>query len=213
MKRETRANLLFIGLFLAISLPGAVVLFKKKMDPTSAPMGMPDFVRRRLPYMVPLSTPDNQVTRVVPPLTGAWVADVHREQGGDGPVLMKGPLPVTSKDRNLQVTGLTETASGTSIFLLAWEGGFGVEPARYRVEAESKGERFSGRVVAARAVTMPTNVKRELMSGGYVKPSPEVVWIELAFDAAVSGKRPLALRVAYDGIGEQASSVVHVPGE
>ena len=213
MKRETRANLIFIGLFLAVSLPGAVILFKKKLDPTSSPMGMPDYVRRRLPYMVPLATPDSQVIRVIPPLTGAWVSDVHREQGGDGPVWLKGPLPVTSDDRILQVTGLKEAAGGTTFYAIAWEGGFGVEPTRYRVEANAGGEAFPGRVVAARAVAMPTNVKRELMSGGYVKPSSDVVWLEVAFDAALSGKRPLALRVTYDGDGGRPSSVVHVPAD
>ena len=107
MKRETRANLLFLALFLAVSLPGAVILFKKKLDPNASRMGMPEFVRRRLPYMAPLATPDSEVMRVIPPLTGAWVEELNREQGGGAAVFMNGRSPVTSDDRILQVTGIT----------------------------------------------------------------------------------------------------------
>ena len=78
MTRETRANLVFLALFLAVCLPGAVILFKKKMQPGAVPLGMPDFVRRRLPYLVPLPTPDDQVIRVIPPQTGAWVSELSR---------------------------------------------------------------------------------------------------------------------------------------
>lgn len=213
MKRETRANVLFLALFLAVSLPGAVILFKKKLDPDASRMGMPEFVRRRLPYMAPLPTPDSEVIRVIPPRTGAWVAELNRNEGGGLPVLMNGRVPVTSSDRIVQVTGLTDGPAATRVFLLIWEGGYGVDASQYRVVARSGGDSFPGRVIVARAIPMPTQVKRELMSGGYVKPSPEVVWLDVTFDAPLSAKRPLALELAYDGGEERPSTTVRVFGE
>ncbi len=79
MKPETRANLLFLILFLAISVPGAVILVKKKMQAGAAPMSMPDAVLRRLPYMSPLQTPA-EVKRFVPARTGEWIATLARER-------------------------------------------------------------------------------------------------------------------------------------
>src|SRR4051794_33309752 len=116
MKRETRANVIFLSLFLAVSLPGAVILFKKKMQPGAVPLGMPDFVRRRLPYMAPQVTPDDQVIRVIPPLTGTWVADLCRERAAGAVQPRNGPLPVTSSDRVVQVTGLKEEGGRTTLF-------------------------------------------------------------------------------------------------
>src|SRR6059058_3584016 len=98
MSRETRANLIFLVVFLAISLPGAVLLVKKKAEPGAPAMSMPDYVRQRLPYMAPQRTADS-VIRVVPELTGEWVEQVNRGQGGGPAVLMKGHLPLISDDR------------------------------------------------------------------------------------------------------------------
>src|SRR4051794_34934996 len=115
MKRETRANLIFLGCFLAISLPGAMILFKKKMNSSAPPMFLPDAVRRRLPYMAPVSTPD-EVTRFIPDLTGAWVENVSREQGGPETILMRARKPVVSSDHLVQLVGI----KGRSIYLIAW---------------------------------------------------------------------------------------------
>jgi hypothetical protein len=214
MKRDSRANLWFLVLFLGISLPGAVILFKKKLDPTSSPMGMPDFIRRRLPYMVPLPTPDSQVTRVIPPLTGDWVSQLARERCGGAAVLMRGPLPVTSADRIMQVVAMADAKEGgtTTMCLLAWEGGYGEQADRYRVTASSAGESSEGRVASATAIPMPQAVKRELMSGGYVKPSANVTWVEVKFDAPMKDKRPLGVRVEYAGGSESPSTEVKVDG-
>jgi hypothetical protein len=213
MKRETRANLLFLGVFLAISLPGAVMLFKKKLDPTSSQMGMPDFVRKRLPYMVPLPTPDDQVVRVIPPLTGDFVAALARERGNGAAVLLHQRAAVTSRDRVVQVVGITDAPGGAVVYLLAWEGGYGTDASRYRVTASSAGgESVEGRVASAVAIPMPEAVKRELMSGGYVKPSAKVTWVEVRFDAPLGSARPLTLHVRYDGGGEIASTEVNVAG-
>ena len=45
MTRETRLNLIFIAIILAILTPGAVILFRKKLEPTLKPMAMPHAVQ------------------------------------------------------------------------------------------------------------------------------------------------------------------------
>src|SRR6266700_2379261 len=102
MRRETRANLIFLTIFLSVTIPGAVVLFKKKLDPSAPPMFMPDFVRRRLPYMASQQSP-GQVVRFVPELTGQWVSEINREHAGGLAVLMVGRQPLVSDDHVVQV--------------------------------------------------------------------------------------------------------------
>ena len=215
MRRDTRANLLFLLIFLGLILPGAVIVFKKRLNGTAPPLGMPDFVRKRLPYMVPLPTPDDQVLRVVPPLTGEWVSQLARERAGGAEVLTRGPVPITSSDRIVQMVAMRdEAAAGTAVYLLAWEGGYGEEAARYRVTATvGDGEAVTGRVVSATAIPMPTPVKRELMDGGYIKPSANVTWIEVRFDAPLTDRRPLTVRVEYAGGAESPGTEVKVEGK
>src|SRR4051794_39962704 len=109
MQRETRANLIFLGVFLMVSIPGAVVLFRKKLDPASPPMFMPDFVRRRLPYMASQQSPQ-QVVRYVPELTGNWVTEITRERAGGSAVLTVGrqQQPLVSDDHLIQVAAMQQ---------------------------------------------------------------------------------------------------------
>src|SRR5688500_9795408 len=102
MTRENRANLLFLSLFLGISLPGAVILFKKKLDPAAPAMSLPDPVKRRLPYMFPRPV-STEVTRYVPKLSGEWVSKINTERGGEPNVLStRDRLPLLSADRRFQ---------------------------------------------------------------------------------------------------------------
>jgi hypothetical protein len=70
VRRETRVNLIFLVAFLALSLPGAVILFRKKLDPGAPRMDQPDMMVTRLPYMAPLPAPTG-VKWVVPDRTRA----------------------------------------------------------------------------------------------------------------------------------------------
>src|SRR4051812_2971504 len=103
MTKETRANLIFLIIFLGISIPGAVILFMKKSDPLAGRMALPDSVRRRVPYMTPINAPDGALTRYIPPLTGQWVSRLAREQAGIDPVAARHWRPIISDDYIVQL--------------------------------------------------------------------------------------------------------------
>src|SRR6184192_356162 len=133
MKRETRANLIFLSVFLAISLPGAVILFKKKLDPRAPPMFMPDYVKRRLPYMAPQRTPADQVVRFVPDLTGQWVDQLNQTYGSRGAqVLMNRRQAITSDDHLIQLVSVIRVNSITTVHLIAWDDSYGTDLAQYQ---------------------------------------------------------------------------------
>ena len=207
MTREARANVWFIAFFLAVSLPGAVILFKKKLEPTAPAMYLPDPVKRRAPYMMPRDVPP-QVTRYAPELTAQWVEGLARERaGGAAEVMLHDRLPVVSDDRALQLIGVAADSSGTVLHALAWE-----PMERYSMLAESGGERLEGRVIKADTVTVPDAVRRELIYAGYSKPPRAVTWLTVRFDRDVATKRPLTFRMSYDAAGAPHVATVNLVG-
>ena len=207
MKRETRANLIFLAIFVGICAPGAVILFKRKLDPRAAPMYLPDPVRLRLPYMAPQWTPE-EVVRVIPVVTGQWVDQINREQDGGPEVLMRDRLPVLSNDRMLQVTAVKRGARVTSIYLIAWDGEYGDDARHFEASILAGGKTYRGRVRAARKMAVPETVRQELLNAGYVKPRSWVSWVELEFDGIPAEKQALVLQVSYrEGVTSASGSV------
>ena len=188
MTRETRANLIFLAIFLAISLPGAVMLVKKKTEPGAPPMSMPDYVRQRLPYMAPQRTPDS-VIRVVPELTGQWVEATNRELAEGPVVLMNGHVPLISDDRAVQVVSIAKDR----VFVLVWDEDAAVE----KVWAEGDGKRIDAQAQGTRKIALPEDVRKELMYGGMIKPPREVQWLAVAFPTEIEGCRRLSVYVSH----------------
>jgi hypothetical protein len=187
MNRETRLNLIFLGVFLAVSVPGAVLLFKKKLDPGAPPMFMPDYVRRRLPYMAPQRTP-NEVVRVIPDVTGAWVTQVNRDHGGGDEVLLDDRRPIISDDHSVQITSLKRADTGTTLNLIVWTPATGVT-------IETAGH--AAKIAKQEDISMPLAVKKELMNWGVIQPPPSVTWIEAHFDEKVPLPAGAIIRVSY----------------
>jgi hypothetical protein len=205
MKHETRLNLIFLSVFLAISIPGAVILFIRKLDPSAAPMYLPDPVRQRLPYMAPQWTPD-EVTRVIPPITGQWIEQLNHDQGTDTEVLLRERLPLLSTDRLLQVTGIKTAASTMTVYVVAWDN-FGSDARHYVASLATGGNKQTAKIRVAR-IPMPDPVRKELLTAGYVKPRPWIAWIELEFDAPPKSQQPQVVQVTYnDGANVTTSSV------
>ncbi|MDB5321750.1 MAG: hypothetical protein JWN40_3381 [Phycisphaerales bacterium] len=205
MRRETRANLIFLTILLSVTLPGAVVLFKKKLDPSSPPMFMPDFVRRRLPYMASQQSP-GQVVRFVPELTGQWVTEINRERAGGSPVLMVGRQPLVSDDHIIQVTAMQQNETITTLYVIAWDEAHTSDIDRYSAIIVNGSKRQAARVLSATPIPMPAAVKRELMDNGVIQPANAVTWLTLQVGGKLPGADPAALELSYRS-GEIVSRV------
>ena len=201
MTRETRSNLIFIAIFLAICLPGAVILVKKKMRPgaSQAPLSRPDPVRRQLPYMAPQVTSD-KVVRYVPPLTREWLMEVDRSRGGTGEFLVRDRLPTLSEDRSLQVLNLTDS----TVTLILWEHSrLASEPT---VEVEGRVVKRVERHVAE----VPREVRRELQDGGFVDPPARVFWLRANVSPTFTGGRFVQVHVKSKDVANPAAKSVNL---
>jgi len=207
MKRETRINLIFLTVFLAAALPGMVILFKRKLDPAAPPLFMPDFVRRRLPYMASQLSPDSEVTRYVPELTGHWVQAINDSHGA-GQVLLDGHHALISDDRQIQITAADVTGQQTTLALLAWNADYKSDPRQYTVTASANGQILTANVTHADRIPMPLNVKKELMYAGVIQPPATVTWLATHFDRPLDGSIPWTIQVTYQNT---KSTVVRPP--
>ncbi len=183
VKRDTRMNLLFLAGFLAISLPGAVILFRKKLDPNSARMDQPDAVVGKLPYMAPpLARPG--VRWVVPPLTQDWLTMLNQEHGGGMSLLSSRPgiwSPVMSDDHLMQIADLSKDSTGAHASIVLWDtAANSASNPEFSVSAAGA-EPQAGRVDSVQTITVPEPVKRELMSMNEVKPPGNIAWVRVTF--------------------------------
>ena len=194
MTRETRLNLIFLAIILAILTPGAVILFRKKLQPTLKPMAMPHAVQREHAYLSPLETPPGK-KRVEPPHTAKWIealvrqrvprdANVHRPQSPDG-------LPLISDRKSFEVVAVEAADDTVRLWLILWQPnvvvprelwifrGEGSEVAEAPVKAEP-----------AELIEVPPLVREELGELGVVRPPREIRWQVLHFrrDAMTTGR-------------------------
>lgn len=215
MKRDTRINLLFLALFLAISLPGAVILFKKKLDPNAARMDQPDAIVRQLPYMAPMPVPPG-VKLIVPPRTRQWLGDLSNrlDHGANLLSASNDPQrwqPVISDDHVFQVVSVSDSGAGTMLSLLVWDASLESEAADYRFTAVLQGESVPARIQSCRPVPVPDEIKRELMGLKLIRPPAKVTWVDVVIDAAHQTKKLDELRMDYHGPGGPRQSVVKLP--
>lgn len=194
MARETRINLIFLAVLLALLAPGALILVRKKMQPGAKPiLGEPDVRRESVPYMLTWPQPPG-MKRSVPPRTAAWVRETARSLGvpsagpatrpaGDGQAEV-----VVSRQRWFELLGAAPSGDGTMrAWLLAWEPPPGVVGPTMAVAAESGGQRRDGRVVSSQAVPLPPEVRKELQEAGYIRPPPAVTFIEVEAPVPAAG--------------------------
>jgi hypothetical protein len=201
--KETRVNLWFLAIFLAITLPGGVILFKKKLDPASPLMYMPDRPRQRVPYNSPEEAGD--LKRYVPEKTGKWVTDLAKGHGYAS-VLSRDGLPVMLGGRRWQLIGVREEDQGTRADLLLWDR----EQPNSAVEwsaTEGSGA-VSGRAESSAPMDVPEAVRKELGYGGFPKPPREVTWVSVMFPGLTSAHSDtrIELRQTTPG-GVQSDSV------
>jgi hypothetical protein len=191
MKRETRLNLIFLGLFLAVSLPGAVILFKKKLEPGSARMFMPDAVREHIPYMTPLAT-GPEVRRFVPPLTGEWLGQLAHDRAGGAAVLTHEGHPVMSDDWLLQAIATRPGEQTTDVWMILWDS----RAANGQGSIDVSVDGTAAVATEVERIPVPAAVVQELKSSGYPQPPTRVIWLKAAVPIRSDAAR---LNVRYGG--------------
>lgn len=193
MTRETRLNLWFLGIFLVITLPGAVILFIKKLDPGASRMDTPDAVLMQLPYMAPVTAPPG--TRwMVPPKTRQWLADLTQQKTG-GPLassVTEGPEwePLISNDHLLQLMSHRRGGQKSEIdSLLLWTDRFTptAQQMKFRIGVPGQSQTFEGNVTSVEEVSIPPDVRKELVQLGFDHPPSRVLWIEAAAPDSEAG--------------------------
>lgn len=186
---------MFLAVFLAISLPGGVILFKKKLDPAVPPMYLPEATRKSLPYMAPADAPD--LKRYVPDELGGWVRGLAKEHGYES-VLSREGMPVISQQRRWQVIGMKPTDQGTRVDLLLWD----ALPAEGELSVRGvQGKKsFSGQIDGRDRVSIPEAVRKELIYGGYPKPPKEVTWVSVLVEELKDPAAGTVLRMDGDSV-------------
>ncbi len=185
VKRDTRVNIWFLAIFLAVCLPGAVILFRKKLNPNARPIFMSDEMEHRLPYMAPGPTPPGRV-RVVPPGTWAFLQKLVSQKTGEKQVASESaangePTPILSEDRQLQVVAIRKNGDKAIVDLVSWDPAASEETVKYSASLEVDGRSNEARIAKVEAVPLDESVRRDLMNFGEIMPPKRIIWMEIDF--------------------------------
>lgn len=168
MSKETRLNLIFLTLFLALTLPGAVILFKKKLDPSAPKMFEPDAVATRVPYMATQGVPPG-TKYVVPPVTEAWVQGLVHDRAAGADPLSTG-TPILTDDRRYQAVATSRGPTEQTLYLIAWDA-----DAVGGLTATTLSP--NGVIASATEIPVPGPIRQELKNYGLNHGSPRIGWI------------------------------------
>jgi hypothetical protein len=214
MTRETRLNLIVLAIVLAILAPGAVILFRKKLQPTLKPMAAPHAVQREHAYLSRLEAPPG-IKRVEPAHTARWIEGVVRERIGDARSLNEAgrtiirptdrdALPLVSEKKTFQVVAAEPRENEVRVWLMLWD----PEPARdetWSVRTADGEAQF--RIVQTLRIEVPDLVREELGETGVLRPPHAVTWQELI----VSGPSDASIRLHRNSRSAGADFVNFVP--
>lgn len=198
MNRESRANLIFLALFLAISIPGLILLVRKKMDPLARPMWIPDGRRNSVVYIDPIDAPPT-MRRIAPAITSMWLSDEARERFGfagiattvdDAGVTM----PVVSSNRYFQLLGVKPQADRTEVVLAFWNLPRGDGPISLRISTGA-----TALPVKLTESPVPAAVKRDLQDSGMPRPPQRLAWVETSLALSSDGAATLTFDGVMDG--------------
>lgn len=182
MTRETQANLILIVVVLAVLIPGAVVVVRKKYDPAVKPMGRPDGVRRHMVFTDPTPAPPG-MRRMMPAVTASWVNDLSlsrlgvpmRREADAGANRDAMGQPVMSDARLAQLVSVRTAGDDTmDLGVLVWNLPRGTDQAAMRVVVDAPA--VEAVVVTSEMITVPAEVKRDLEYSGLPAPPQQALW-------------------------------------
>jgi hypothetical protein len=209
-------NLWFLIVFVILSAPGAIILFHKKLDPTSPRLDEPDPVLTQLPYMTPLPAPQG-MKWIVPTKTLAWLREVTRSRTGSDEILSAlgpGPEwePVISADHSIQLMAAapeitSHRVNRNRVILLIWGAKVLPKPDTISINVRptalgSDGSNWRASIVVADPVTVPSDVRRELVSLGFGHPPTQVTWVDAVWGSPRMVLGPERITVDFGGPNE-----------
>lgn len=186
MSREAKLNAIFLLAILLLSLPGVIILVRKKLDPDARYMAEAPYIRRTEVYNNPVDAGTRSI-RVVPPVTSGWVSELTNEHLGSAPLRREAPggrvEPILSAGRHFEFLAAPEDAGGRTIALLAWLDDFGAGRVA-SVDADAEGGLLGElQEVSIQEIAVPPKVVDELQDGGFVVPPRRVAIVRLQFAA------------------------------
>ncbi|HYO08935.1 MAG TPA: hypothetical protein VER17_08175 [Tepidisphaeraceae bacterium] len=183
MTKESRHNLIFITVLLALTLPGGVMLFRKKLAQEAVRSNsLPDPVPRTVAYMSPAETPPG-MRRVVPQRVAAWTDGLVRQFAGESAVRAPAVdgLPLMSRQRAFQVLALNRDREEIHVLVLLWDKGQTGPETRWSLAGESPRPL---RVQWSERVPLPEPVRDELGVNGILVPPKSLLLQRLVLPAA-----------------------------
>ncbi len=184
MTRESRLNFWILGAIIVLSLPGAIMLFRQKMQPYARPLGAPDPVRFEIPYMVPRPDEPGR-SRSVPPATRTWLVELARANGATPAAaqsLQTRIRPLISSGKSFEVLGANRDGDGWRFFLLVWDQTLVPHAEAYTLSAD--GAPLT--IQSIESLEPPRDVRGELKFSGYIDPPHHVTFIVAHIAAADS---------------------------
>jgi hypothetical protein len=208
MTKETRYNLIFLAIVVAILLPGAIILVRKKMRPDARRADLPDAVPRTIAFMDPQPTPPG-MRRVAPPRTMQWLTATIRPKVGAHAItdlIDSDGLPLMSDDKTFQLAAVREESGATRLWLISWD----PQDAEFFRAAHwslaSQAQIFDGSAKAFEQIAIPDPVRDELGENGLLKPPKTLAWREVEFAGTPTG----TWRITANG-SRQSDQLVFVP--
>jgi hypothetical protein len=207
MTRETRYNLIFLAVILAILIPGGVKLFRKKLDPNATMMYLPDPVAVESAY-IDSDQSNPRTKRIVPPVTSGWISQFTEQQWPEGlpwssVVRHRG---IVSQKRTFEAAASSDADGKRHAGLVLWNDR-AVEVLG-SVSATWGGK--NAKVTPGAVVSVPKDVRHELQNLGYVRPPGSIAWIMVEAPASNGTSDDDALTLSFttaDGKSKQDDTI------
>lgn len=200
-KSETRANWIFLALFMLVMAPGLTVLTMKAYKKGAAGMN-PPAPQSVSAYNNP-NPQDPSLPRLVPPITAGFVEAIAQRLGQLQPELIRvarvgGSNPAMSEKRLLELVSSGRSEDATYLGLIGWDRTFAPLPSLYRFTVEREGTEVPATLMAYEQLNLPIEARSELQQYGYTLPPDSVLWMILKIQGTGPTDR-LKMHYAIDG--------------
>ncbi len=202
MNKETKYNLIFLAIAMAVITPGMVMLFIKKMQPGAKPITMRDPVRKVAIYVDPMDLPGS-MQRVITPQAAEWVRSLT--PAGENPTVRSETTPPPSQawvsdKRKFELLAVGAHPNGTQAYLLIWAPNTSLEEGNLETYWDL-GDKKRGTAVQTRTQSfkVPEDVRKSFVDLGYSKPVKDVTLLHVVYGVNIGEAKSSRLVVGYTG--------------